>query len=290
MVCVVRALDAHGPFLQDGGSMVTTASRVATFLTASLLGAAALAHAQAQPARASTPPPVQLGALAPANLAKPRPKPPFDLTGTWQHDGRSSTWRFVPETFKLTPQAQVHFDAGVKALKDGGVYRDDIGQCWPSGMPLIMTRVWPIAMIQLPTAIYMVSGFENSIRIIYLDGRKHTPADEVVRSFDGESIGRWEGDALVVDTQYFPGHHHWMDQGGASIPASEDLHIIERFRMVNAGTFEVDYTMTDPKNWEGDWKFTKRFNRKDDVDISEVECLPNLNEHLPATTSKLSIK
>ena len=236
-------------------------------------------------------PPAQLGALAPANLAKPRPKPPFDLTGTWQHDGRASTWRFVPETFKLTPQAQVHYDAGVKALKDGGVYRDDIGQCWPSGMPLIMTRVWPIAMIQVPTAIYMVSAFENSLRIIYLDGRKHTPADEVVRTFDGESIGRWEGDALVVDTLYFPGHHHWMDQGGASIPASEDLHIIERFRMINQGaTVEVDYTMTDPKNWEGEWRFTKRFNRKDDTDISEVECLPDLNQHLPATTSKLSIR
>ena len=40
----------------------------------------------------------QLGALAPANLKKPRPEAPFDLTGTWQHDGRFSTWRFVPET------------------------------------------------------------------------------------------------------------------------------------------------------------------------------------------------
>src|SRR5262249_56607748 len=139
---------------------------------------------------------------------------------------------------------------GRKGLKRGGGHRDDSGQCWQSGMPLIMTRVWPIAMIQMPTAIYMISGFENSIRIIYLDGRKHTPADEVVRSFDGESIGRWEGDALVVDTLYFPGHHHWMDQGGASIPASEDLHIIERFRMISPGTFQVEYTMTDPKSWE----------------------------------------
>ena len=266
--------------------MFTTTRRVAALAAAALIGTASLARAQAKPPA----PPVQLGALAPANLAKPRPKAPFDLTGTWQHDGRSSTWRFVPETFKLTPQAQVHYDAGVKALKDGGVYRDDIGQCWPSGMPLIMTRVWPIAMIQMPTAIYMISGFENSIRIIYLDGRQHTPADEVVRSFDGESIGRWDGDTLVVDTQYFPGHHHWMDQGGASIPASEDLHIIERFRMVNPGTFEVEYTMTDPKNWAGDWKFTKRFNRKDDTDITEVQCLPDLNSRLPATSSKSLVK
>src|SRR5215831_18694697 len=66
----------------------------------------------------------QLGALAPANLNKPRPKAPFDLTGTWQHDGRFSTWHYVPEKFTLTPEAQKHYDAGVKALKDGGVYRD----------------------------------------------------------------------------------------------------------------------------------------------------------------------
>ena len=235
-------------------------------------------------------PPPQLGALAPENLRKPRPKAPFDLSGTWQHDGRFSTWHFVPETFKLTPAAQKHYDAGVDAMKKGGVYRDDIGQCWPSGMPLIMTRVWPIAVLQVPTAIYMISAFENSIRIIYLDGRKHTPADEVVRTFDGESIGRWEGNELVVDTMYFPGHHHWMDQGGASIPASEDLHIVERFRMINDKTFEVDYTMTDPKNWVGDWKSTKRFNRKDDTDITEVECLPDLNSHLPATSSRLLVK
>lgn len=245
-------------------------------------------HAQAPSTQAAPP---QLGVLAPDNLAKPRPKPPFNLTGTWQHDGRYSTWRFVPETFKLTPQAQVHYDKGQQALKAGGVYRDDIGQCWPAGMPLIMTRVWPISMVQLPTVIYMISAFENSIRVIYLDGRPHMPADEVVRTFDGESIGHWDGDALVVDTMYFPGHHHWLDQGGASVPASQDLHIVERFRLINEGkTLEVNYTLTDPKSWEGDWKFVKRFNRKDDADIVEGECLPDLNEHLPATTSKSIVK
>jgi len=251
-----------------------------------LSGQRALAQAPATP-----PAPPQLGVLAPENLAKPRPAAPFNLTGTWQHDGRFSTWRFVPDTFKLTPQAQVHYDAGQKALKAGGVYRDDIGQCWPAGMPLIMTRVWPISMVQLPTVIYMISAFENSIRVIYLDGRRHTPADEVIRTFDGESIGHWEGDSLVVDTIYFPGHHHWLDQGGASVPASKDLHIVERFRMINQGkTLEVNYTLTDPNSWEGDWKFVKRFDRKDDADIVEGECLPDLNEHLPATSSKAIVK
>ena len=240
---------------------------------------------QAPPAVAEQP-----SALSPANLAKPRPKPPFDLTGTWQHDGRANTWRFVPETFKLTPQAQTHYDLGVKALKEGGVYRDDIGQCWPAGMPVIMTRVWPLATIQLPTAIYMVSGFMNSMRVIYLDGRSHTDPDIVVRSFNGESIGRWEGEVLVVDSKYFPGHHHWMDQGGASVPASEDLHIIERFRMRPDGALDIEYTMTDPKNWEGEWKMVKTFRRRDNTDITEVQCLPDLNDRLPATSSKRLVK
>jgi len=244
--------------------------------------------AQGQGQQAAPPP--QPSALAKANLAKARPKPPFDLTGMWQHDGRANTWRFVPETFKLTPAAQVHYDLGVKALKEGGVYRDDIGQCWPAGLPLIMTRVWPIAMVQLPTVIYMISHFENSVRIIYLDGRQHTDPDIVVRTFNGESIGRWEGDTLVVNTKYFPGHHHWMDQGGASVPASEDLQITERFKMLPDGRMDIEYQMTDPQNWVGEWKMTKTFRRRDDADITEVQCLPDLNDTLPATKSKNLVK
>jgi hypothetical protein len=269
--------------------MFTKRSLVALVVSACALAAANPASAQAgQQGAPAVPEP--LSALSPANLAKPRPKAPFDLTGTWQHDGRANTWRFVPETFKLTPQAQAHYDLGVKALKDGGVYRDDIGQCWPAGLPLIMTRVWPIAVIQLPTAIYMVSGFMNSLRVIYLDGRSHTDPDIVVRSFNGESIGRWEGETLVVETKYFPGHHHWMDQGGASVPASEDLHIVERFRMRPDGNLDIEYTMTDPKNWEGEWKMVKTFRRRNDTDITEVQCLPDLNDRLPATSSKRLVK
>src|SRR5262252_5986451 len=143
--------------------------------------------------------PGSLGALAPANLAKPRPKPPFDLTGTWLHGGgQDNGFRFSPPAgFKLTPEAQVHYDAARKAQSEGKVYRDDIGQCWPAGLPVIMTRVWPIAVMQFPTAIYMVSEFMNSLRIIYLDGREHTDPDLAVRSFNGESIGRWDKDTLV---------------------------------------------------------------------------------------------
>src|SRR6266550_1548838 len=75
--------------------------------------------------------PGELGALAPANIAKPRPKAPFDLTGAWLHGGESE--RFDPPAgFKLTPAAQKHYDAAQKATAAGKLYRNDIGLCWPA--------------------------------------------------------------------------------------------------------------------------------------------------------------
>lgn len=234
-------------------------------------------------------PPGALGALAPANIAKPRPKPPFDLTGAWLHGGESE--RFDPPAgFKLTPEAQKHFDASAKAAAEGKLYRNDIGLCWPAGVPIMMTRVWPVAMIQLPTAVFMISELMNSMRIVYLDGRPHTDPDIAVRSFNGESIGRWEGDTLVIDTTNFVDEHHWIhDRLG--IPASDALHIVERIKMLNQGKqLEIEYTLTDPKMWVGDWKMVKHWNRVDDRDIAEVECLPDLNDHMPTVHSNDNIR
>jgi len=264
---------------------------------AGLLAAAPAAHAQTPAqasAQAAATPPAQLGALAPENLNKKRPKAPWNLTGTWQHDPAktaihpANSFRFGPPYPKFMPEAQKEFDAGQKATAEGHAYKDTIGQCYPAGMPVIMTRVWPIAMVQLPTVIYMVSGFENAFREIFIDGRKHMDPDLVVRSFNGESIGRWEGDTLVVDTNAFTSEHHTIDVG---IPISDDFHMVERMRMLDGGkTLEIAYTMTDPKMWEGEWKSTKYFKRMDDTDIVEVECTPDLDEHLPATSSKLNVR
>lgn len=234
-------------------------------------------------------PPGSLGALAPDNIKKPRPKAPFDITGAWLHGGESE--RFDPPAgFKLTPEAQKHFEANAQAVKEGKLYRNDIGLCWPAGVPIMMTRVWPVSMIQLPTAIFMISELMNSLRVVYLDGRPHTDPDIAVRSFNGESIGRWEGDTLVIDTTNFVNDHHWIhDRLG--IPASDALHIVERIKMENEGKrLAIEYTLTDPKMWVGDWKMTKHWNRVDDRDIAEVECLPDLNEHMPTVHSKDNVR
>ena len=253
-----------------------------------LLLMAGAAAAQAPASGAASPFPI--GALAPSNLAKQRPKPAFDITGTWLHDlGPNNPFRFSPPPgFQLTPAAQVQYDAAQAAAKQGKVYHDDIGQCWPAGLPVIMTRVWPIAMIQKPTAIYMISGFMNSVRIVYLDGRKHTDPDVVISSFNGESIGTWEGDRLVVDTTAFVADHHWLDTG---IPASDALHIVERMRLIDGGkNLEIETTASDPKSWVGEWKWTKRWKRVDDTDITEASCLPDLNQHMLSTQGNANVR
>jgi hypothetical protein len=226
----------------------------------------------------------QYGALAPQNLAIKRPKPPFDLTSTWFIDLRRAF-----ADFRFGPPYPEFYEAGQQALKEaaaaqakGERYRDSIGECYPAGMPMIMTRVWPISMVQLPTVIYMMFGFNNSLRIIYLDGRKHSDPDLVVSTYNGESIGRWEKDQLVVHTKYFEPNQHWIDSG---LPISDQFEMVERMKLIEDGkVLQIEYTMTDPKNWKGEWKNTKRWLRMDYSDIPESECLPNLNEDLPSTS------
>ena len=273
-----------------------------TGVTAPSLAAAATKHkpaakASAKPAepnyvdpRGPTPTDVQLSALAPANLHKPRPKAPFDLTGTWFVDLSKgfSSWMFGPPYPKFLPAAQTEADNAAAAAKQGRAYKDDIGACYPAGMPVVMTRVWPIAMIQLPTAIYMIPGFENELRIIYTDGRPHTDADVVVPSYNGESIGHWEGKELVVDTRFFETSHHSIDAG---IPISKDFRMVERISLSPEGKkLHIHYQMWDPQNWDGEWDSDKTWNRVDDQDITEVECTPDLDKRLPSTTSTLNIR
>ena len=223
------------------------------------------------------------GALAPQNLKKARPKPPFDLTGTWFVDLRRSfaDFRFGPPYPEFLEPGQTAMREAEEARKKGVPYRDSIGRCFPAGMPMIMTRVWPTSMVQLPTVVYMLFGFTSKMRFIYLDGRQFTDPDVVSYTYNGESIGHWEGDALVVKTKYMEPKEHYIDSG---IPISDQFEITERITMSKDGMrMQIDYTMTDPKMWKGEWKSSKGFLRQDYSDIPEAECLPNLNEDLPST-------
>src|SRR5690606_20544449 len=123
--------------------------------------------------------------------------------------------------------------------------------------------------------------FNNSVRTIFLDGREASDPDLVVPSYNGESIGVWEGDTLVVTTRYFETDNHYIDIG---IPISDQFELVERIRLVDGGAvMEVQYTLTAPNMWEGEWHNTKRYNRADYTDINEAVCILQYNQHLPGT-------
>jgi len=227
--------------------------------------------------------PGYLGALAPENLNRERPPAPFDVTGTWFVDLSKgfADYMFGPPYPKFFAPGREALIEQPLAQARGETYRDAIGQCYPPGMPMLITRVWPHAFIQLPTAIYVISGFNNSVRTIFLDGREHSDPDLVVPSYNGESVGHWEDDALVVHTTYFETDNHYIDLG---IPIDDAFEMTERITLENEGlTMKVDYTFVDPSMWEGEWKSTKRFNRADHTDINEAECILQYNANLPGT-------
>jgi hypothetical protein len=224
-----------------------------------------------------------LGALAPENLKKERPAAPFDLTGTWFVDLSEGfgNFRYGPPYPEFIGQTKLDFEEGQRMSRERKPYRDSIGQCFPAGIPMIMTRVWPIAMVQLPTVVYMVSNFNNSFRQIFLDGRPYSDENTVIFTYNGESIGHWEKDTLVVDTKYIETYNHYIDTG---IPISEQFRMQERIRLLENGeVLEIEHIMTDPVGWVGEWRNTKRWLRVDHTDIGEVECLPDLNDNLPST-------
>jgi hypothetical protein len=74
---------------------------------------------------------------------------------------------------RLTESAQAELDKFKRYAQKGFEYRDDVGALWPPGMPGMMTRYWPMEIIQLPTEILLVEMFDNSVRWIYMDGRPH---------------------------------------------------------------------------------------------------------------------
>ena len=202
------------------------------------------------------------GALNPDNLSKERPEAPFNLTGTWFPDlsGDFNKWLFGSEGYpEFIGQAKLDFEEGQQARAEGRPYRDAIGQCFPAGIPMIMTRVWPIAMVQLPTVLYMVSNFNNSFRQIFLDGRDYSDPDYVIYTYNGESIGHWEGGTLVVDTIGYADHREGNALG---LPSGEGKHTVERFTLNEDGAslryeilLEDAQYLAEPVSYAVDWEY-----------------------------------
>ena len=105
-------------------------------------------------------------------------------------------------------------------------------------------------IVQTPKFVVMLTETYHGFRLVPTDGRKHR--DDVAPSLRGDSIGWWEGDSLVVDQTNFT-DTTWMHAEGVVSFHSDALHIVERYRRVDANTLEVEATIEDPKVLTGPW-------------------------------------
>jgi hypothetical protein len=153
--------------------------------------------------------------------------------------------------------------------------------CWPSGVPAYnLYVVLPTHFVQTPTKIVMISQQDHQVRHIYLDvPNTANPAP----SWNGESVGHYEGDTLVVDTI---GMNDRTFVDNFRTPHTTQLHVIERFRMVDGGRrMEVNITVDDPGAYTTGWTAIQRFRRADLTDtllggpLIEYRCAENNVAH-----------
>jgi hypothetical protein len=130
--------------------------------------------------------------------------------------------------------------------------------CWPVGVPafLIVGTFRPIYIVQSPKEIMMTWQLDHQYRHIYLNV-PHSP--NVKPSWFGESVGHYEGDALVVDTIGISTRTSIDDY---LTPHTDKLHVVERYRMINGGrTLEVKLHVEDPGAFTMPWDAVQRFQR-----------------------------
>jgi len=165
----------------------------------------------------------------------------------------------------LTPKAAAE-QAAYQARK---IEDTEAANCLPPGMPRIMSWPYPVQVLLTPGEVTLVLEGDMQVRHIHTDGRDH-PADPDL-TFNGDSIGHWEGDTLVVDTVGLAPQAA-IAQG---VTHSNSEHIVERFRLSEPDVLEVKTRVDDPAVLAKPWEFTARYNRHPDWSIAEYICEQN---------------
>lgn len=145
-------------------------------------------------------------------------------------------------------------------------------RCWPAGVPAfqIFGRVRPVYFMQTPNVVYIVHRGDAQVRRVYMNvPHSASPAP----SWYGESVGRYEGDELVVDTIAL-NDRTFVDN--YRTPHTEQLHVVERFKLIEGGNIlQVDVEVEDPGAFTMPWRAIQRFKRYDEGGFRESVCAEN---------------
>ncbi len=211
----------------------------------------------------------QPSGAAKAPTGKTQAFDPRDLTGIWVRgkapQGNSPLSGNRPP---MTPWGQAKFNSvrgSFTYSKAPGIappiypekeWNDPMFQCEPAGYPRVMLQIFAPLMRFIQTSNEIVEFFEwgHTWRDIWTDGRK--PLDNPEPTYFGYSVGRWDGDTFIVDSNGFT-DKTWTDPYGS--PHSDQMTLHETFRRVDHGHLELVITLIDPKTYTKPWVSDKMY-------------------------------
>jgi len=198
-----------------------------------------------------------------------------DLTGVWQGA------KLNPRAYGLVELERLYQPTAKATMKTLSEKDDPVLRCVVYGYPRRMATGFPIQILQAVGTMVLFDNRPHIYRYIPTDGRPHT--DDLFPSYQGDSVGRWDGDTLVVDVNTFNGRI-WLagakDHPTATVTGgwitSDAMHLTERWRLLDANTLEYQATVEDPKVLTGPWTTPKVPLKRASVRKLEDEghCIP----------------
>jgi hypothetical protein len=192
-----------------------------------------------------------------------------DWSGVWNPDWSTL---FGPggraEPTALTPAAQAKLDAYKAAQKQGENVQTAAANCRPPGMPGIMRQPYPLEFLYSPGRVTIFIEAYSQARRVYLNSQFPANPEDL---FNGNSIGHWEGDTLVIDTVGFTP----LSEIAPGVPHSDKMKIHERIYMVSPTRIMIDTTITDPEVLSAPYTYSQAYDKQADWQIREYVCDEN---------------
>jgi hypothetical protein len=173
---------------------------------------------------------------------------------------------FKPDEAPLLPAAAAQLRQRSKTFTT----ESPISHCLPEGLPIVEIAPAPYKILQTPGLTVMLYERDTTFRQIYTDGRKLP--DDPQPSWLGYSVGKWDGDSLVVETAGF-NDRGWLDARGHA--HSDALRMTERFHRLDFGHMEVLLTIDDPKTYARPFTIRLKQRLLPDSDLLESYCVEN---------------
>lgn len=206
-----------------------------------------------------------------------------DLNGFWIN-------QYTPDLTTVLGRQPPFTALGAERWRTVDTSNDPTGHCFPPGPSRAFTAPFPFQLVQGPDSIGILFEYQAIWRAIYMDGRTHPEDVDEYPYFMGHSIGRWEGDVLVVDTAGID-ERSWLDTAGHEHSAK--LRVTERFVKKSADQLEWTVTFDDPVFFTRPWSITRTFTRGKKGDrLLPYTCVENNKdlEHLVPNQPNLDDK